>query len=226
MKRFLASLGCVSALLLSPGFAAADEFDRPGFYLGAGASGGFFMFKDSIEEESLGLVSVEDSWGLNGRLGYRIFSWLAVEAQYERMNGFQLASQVPLVGNLARLTAHTATVNLKLMLPVWRIHPYILLGPGVSLYQFNDSTGGLATAALSAGLPAFLAVPLLQSQDTEVALAGRAGIGFDTYITRSLVFNLEASAVLSTRSLDNPVGIGGLTPLHYISAQAGLQWRF
>jgi hypothetical protein len=61
----------------------------------------------------------------------------------------------------------------------------------------------------------------------ETAFAGRAGAGIDVYLTRNIVLNAGASAVLTDTSLNSPVpGGDDIDYLFYITAGGGLQYRF
>jgi outer membrane protein W len=205
---------CVTILLLAAGAGADDDgFSRSGPYLGVGATGAIHLFEDEVQKESGGLAEVEDSAGLNARLGYRALSWLALEAQYEWVAGLDFVATQdlgPVAGKgdtLARLQSHTVTANLKLLLPIWRIQPYLLAGIGGAYYVIDDKTG------FGAG-------------GDEWAFAGRVGVGGDLYLTKNLLAFVEVSGVLTTLDITAPTTSQSLTGLYYLSTQLGLQWRF
>ena len=225
------ALFALTALTLAlPVLAAADgaEYKRSGWYAGLGASGIVHLFDDEIEKHFGKQVDMRDAVGLNARAGYRLASWFAAELQYEWVPGLDLVTDeltfdVPgFPGNpvtfpdsdLATLTAHTVTLNGKLLLPVRRIHPYLLGGVGFVRYHLHDLTNGFAA---SQGL---------DFEHTATAFAGRVGLGSDFYITENFLLNLEITAVLSTLDLTDPAGTGNLSALHTLSSQFGLQWRF
>ena len=206
---------CAAILLLAAGAGADDDgFSRSGFYLGVGATGAIHLFEDEVKNQSGGLAEVEDSAGLNARLGYRALSWLALEAQYEWVAGLDFVATQdlgPVAGKgdtLARLQSHTVTANLKLLLPIWRIQPYLLAGIGGSYYDIDNKTG------------------FLGARGDEWAFAGRVGVGGDLYLTKNLLAFLEVSGVLTTLDITAPTATGSLTGLYYLSTQLGLQYRF
>lgn len=230
MKRALHLTALPVLLLVSTANpATADEFDRSGVYLGVGGTGAVHLVQDAFET-ALGPGSeLSASAGVNARLGYRVVSWFAIEAQYEWVHGFDASTGIS--GDRARLSAHTITADLKFILPTWRIQPYLLLGPGASHYQVKN-TADLAST-LSARLTSPLAFlspsfgpPLLVQDSSEWAVAGRVGVGLDAYITRNVLLNLEVSGVLTANNFDAPAGLRGLSPLHYLSTQLGIQYRF
>ncbi len=144
------------AMVLVAGSAFADNdggesspFVRPGFYIGASGVHASDIFEGEIEdivEDSFGVpvkVDVEESWGANGRIGYRLGSWFAAEIQYEWIDPFDVDLSV---GGLdvrgASLEAQTVTLNGRLIAPIWRTQPYLLIGVGGAFYDFKDNTAG------------------------------------------------------------------------------------
>jgi hypothetical protein len=60
---------------------------------------------------------------LDVQVGYRLFSWFAIEADYEYMNGFKTNSL------LASTEIRTSSIMVapKFLLPFWRAQPYLLV---------------------------------------------------------------------------------------------------
>ena len=201
MRRTLAAVAAALSLCSAP--ALAEDFGRSGFYLGANAAYGFGNFyEDAIEDEIPLSVTVDDSWGMNARVGYRLFSFFALEANYEYMDRFRLKLEgEPAVDQ----TTHTITGNLKFLIPLWRFQPYLMLGAGAQRYKLEDSLGGL-----------------LDGKDW--VFAARPALGLDLYITKNLVLNAEGAGVIALNELD--VAADSIDTLPYVSLSAGLQWRF
>jgi len=205
---------CVVILLASGGAAAADDgFSRSGAYLGLGGSGVFHLFEDEVDKQSGGTVEAEASAGLNARVGYRLLSWLALEAQYEWVAGIDFVAKEDLSpvadkgDTLARLESHALTANAKFLLPIWRIQPYLTIGVGGTIYDLDDKTG-------------------LGFGKNESAFVGRVGVGGDVYITKNLLAFVEGSGLLSTLDVTAPTISKNISDLHYFSLQLGLQYRF
>ena len=205
-SRIALALGIALALL--PGLARAEfgEFTRSGLYVGVG---GMYTLNSLIEDQIADAVpisvSVDDSWGVDALLGYRLFSFLATEVQYEYVHGYDLASSGV---TFASLRAHVLTANLKGILPVWRFQPYLRAGAGFVRWELDDELG--------LGL---------DSDSTD--FAGRVGGGIDFHLTSRLLLNAGADVVFTTTGFESSSpGIGGVDYLSYVSVGAGLQYRF
>lgn len=186
--------------------AAADDFDRPGAYIGVNGVYAISLFQNDINELA-GLddaFDLGDSPGVNARLGYRIFSWFAVEAEYEWVQSMDLKVLDLDIGDFK---PNTVTANLKFILPVWRIQPYLLMGGGVAIWDIDSP---------------------IQNQSS-TGFAGRVGLGIDTYLTKHWVFNIEATGVLNTNDIDPSKisnDITDISHLYYFSMSAGITYRF
>jgi len=191
---------CVST---ASGSARADDFTRFGPYLGIDGVWMQPLFEDSLRSTSGVAAKVDGSFGLNARAGLRLLGFLAIEGQYEWLDGFdmQLAG-----GDIGTLSAHVLTGNAKLYIPIWRVQPYLLAGLGGSWHRFQG-------VGIASGVDV-----------SDSAFAGRVGGGVDLYLTRSLVLNAEATALLTTQDLS--AGATALDKLHYLSFGVGLQYRF
>ena len=209
------------ATFLVAGSALAGEnvsstFDQPGFYIGAGGVYASDIFETEIEdiaEDTFGVpvnVDVEDSWGANGRIGYRLGSWFAAEIQYEWIDAFDVdLAAVGLPIGAASLEAQTVTLNGRLIAPIWRTQPYLLVGVGGAFYDFKDNTAG----------------NILGGSGDRTGFAGRVGGGLDVYLTQNLVLNAEATVLLTTEDFHTPAA-GDLDDLYYLSVGAGLRYQF
>ena len=232
--RHRARILAVGLLLMLPGFAQAedesdpDPFDRPGFYIGAGGTYQFNAFsgriEDVIEDEVEDAVpgatadfDLDESAGFNALLGYRAWSWFALELQYEWVDEYDINGSIDLPlaisGKLYSIEGHTLTANTKWIIPFRRIQPYRLIGGGLAISDV--SKGGLADAFVVLGADI--------DDGTNYEPVGRGGIGVDLYITEHILINAQASAVLTT--LGSP-DIGDVDDLNYMSLAAGLQYRF
>jgi opacity protein-like surface antigen len=237
VRKLLGTVAMLAAslLIIVPESARAanesdpDPFDRPGFYIGGGATYQFNAFasriEDVIEDElkdfnpaSNPNIDLDESFGANALLGYRMWSWFALELQYEWVDEYDIKGSVemfvPLSGKLYSIEGHTLTVNTKWIIPFWRIQPYLLIGGGVAMSDVSKGSLADEFAALSGADI---------DDGTDFRPAARAGLGLDLYITKHIVVNAQASAVLTT--LQNP-DIGDVDDLNYMSFAAGLQYRF
>src|SRR5262245_47340325 len=124
MKRHVYAMILATALIaVTTGAAcAADQFNRPGPYLGLGAAGGLSDFGGAARNAG-------NSIGFNFRGGYRFNNYFAVEGLYEYMDEFGKTVKGPL-GNKA--TADIGTNNFSLMskvilptLGLTNLQPYV-----------------------------------------------------------------------------------------------------
>ena len=209
------------AMFLVAGSALAGDgesspFGHPGFYIGAGGVYASDLFEGEIEdivEDSFGVpvnVDVEESWGANGRIGYRLGSWIAAEIQYEWIDPFDVdLSAVGLPDGAASLEAQTVTLNGRLIAPIWRTQPYLLVGIGGAFYDVKDNIAG----------------NILGGSSNRTGVAGRTGGGFDVYLTNSLVFNAEAAVLLTTEDFNTPAA-GDVDDPYYLSVDVGFRYQF
>ena len=176
------------------------DYARSGPYVGVSGAFGYPLFEEQISGATGG-ADFEPSWGLDARLGLRVLPFLAVEAQYEWMTGFEVTG-LPVASDV-EIDGHTLTGNLRFFVPAWQVHPYVLTGIGVTRYKID--LGALGSA----------------NQDR---FAARLGGGLDMDVTEKLVVNFEATALLTVNDLD--FDQGSISSLHYLSANVGLAYRF
>lgn len=204
--RILLALGAAVALL--PGVAGAEsgEFTRSGFYLGVG---GLYTQNSIVEDQLRDLlpigIGVNDSWGINTQLGYRAFSFLAAEVEYEYVGSYDIsASGIDFLS----LEGHVLTGNLKWIMPFWRVQPYLLGGIGIASWNIDDKLG-------------------VGVDDNITDLAGRVGGGIDLHLTSRILLNVGADVVFTNAGLSSSLpGSRSVDYLAYIAVGGGLQYRF
>jgi outer membrane protein W len=205
MKYTCAALALLACLVTRP--ARADgEFARSGPYIGVGASRSLNLIEDFLADDPvLSHIHVNDVWGVNGRAGYRLTSWFALEAEYEWLDDFDFKLG-PV--DLGRIGAQTATANLRLIGPFGRFQPYLLLGAGAIFVAVHDRFGALDV--------------------TSPEFAGRIGLGLDVFLTQNFYLNVGAEGVLSPAkiSVTTPFFAGSVHGLGTVDLQFGLGWRF
>ncbi len=171
--------------------------------MGVGGGLGADFLADFVEAETMGLVDIKSTGSFNARGGYRLFSWLALEAMYEGVYGLK----TEVVGvEVATIDLHSLLANAKLILPVWRLQPYLGLGIGAQQGTF-DGKG------------------LLDPFDTERwDLLLRVGIGLDAYVTEHWLVNLELAP--SVRFTDYGDIGSPSTDNVTLTFSGGIQYRF
>ena len=195
MRRFRTALFCVALMFPfgSTVHAQDPDYARSGAYVGAGGFGAFENF------DGTGPLDVDDSWGLNARVGYRFHPRFAAEIQYEWYDDFE----IDVLGfTVAEVDGWSLTANGKAYLLTGRIQPYALLGGGYLEGELD--TSGLGISA------------------DDNAFMWRFGGGFDIYAVggqgqEHIVLSLEATYLLPIAELDD---------LEFWTIGVGLQYRF
>jgi len=201
---FVASIALIAALAV-PNARADSEYGRSGPYIAVGATYGFNVIESAFDDVLGDDVDVDDTWGGNARLGYRALSWLAVEAEYEYLDNFEVSVDD---FRLADLQAQTISANLRLIVPIRRFQPYLVLGAGATFFDLDDNQ-----------------VPGLDVDHS--SFSGRIGLGFDVYLTPHVALGIGADAVLSTAEVKDDFFSGDSSgSLSYIAVYAGLAYRF
>ena len=197
--------------LLTTSVAEADDFRRSGLYMGLSGAFGISLFEDDFDTSSLSNPRLGDSAGFQIKLGYRLNDWLAVEAQYEWLNEFVLTQTNEAIyesTTAAEFRPQTVTANLKLILPVGRVEPHLILGVGIGLWEATVIRSGVSKS--------------------NSAFAGRIGTGIDFHLTPSWVLNASGTAVLGTTQFEQQAGAipFSVRDLYYVSVAAGVAYRF
>lgn len=201
----VASIALLAVLAAASARAADPEFARSGPYVGVGGTYAFNLLESSFDDLFGDDVDVDDTWGGNARVGYRAFSWLAGEVEYEYLDNFEVSAGSV---HLADLRAQTITANVRFIVPIKRFQPYLRLGAGATLFSLSDND-----------------VPGLDVDHS--SFAGRIGVGFDVYATRSIVLGVGADVVLTDAEVKDPTFSGDTSSsLSYVAVQVGVDYRF
>ena len=184
MRKRMPSL-CAGAALLGALCGLADDaqawdFARGGPY--AGVAGSYAIDRaaeDAIEDQldALGYavkVDLKDSFGVQGRLGWRFARHFAAEIQAESLFGFETRALGQKVSEHEMLVG---TLNAKLPLSISDIQPFLLVGVGAMYVKLEDNLG--------AGISVDDLGPVL-----------RAGGGLDFYLSRQIVLSVDTTYVL------------------------------
>ena len=208
----LVGVMCSSIALTDEAEIVEDDFARRGWFVGVAGSYAFATFEDDAEDnfaKTLGPavdLSVDDSAGFNGRVGYRCNRRFAAEVQTEWIDGFDGDLTQPRVDPLANVEFDpiVVTANVKGYLLTGRYQPFLLVGAGAM------------TADVNIRNPVGLAFTGIDSE-SENAFAMRFGGGIDLYATENVVVNLEVDYVYPFGNLDD---------LRYVTIGWGVQYRF
>ncbi len=190
-------LALVIAVLAAPA-ALADGFVNPGAYMIVGGSSGFENFSDANDAD------FDDTIGFRIRGGYRFNKIWSLEADFEFLDGFDTTVDIPQNPSLGNLAIDTGiiTVNTKIYTPLeGRFQPYALLGIG-GMWATLRTDYSVGTVCYP-GYWGWYCSGAYGKLDDGSAFAGRAGIGFDVYLTEGIALTFDASYVLPTGDLED-----------------------
>jgi opacity protein-like surface antigen len=170
----LTSLVCASFALTAGEDTKQDEFARRGWLIGVAGSYAIETFESDLQD-AVGFsvdLSVDNSLGFNGRVGYRCHRWLSAEVEVEWLNGFDVSAP-----GFATIDVEpvVVTANLKGHFLTGRYQPFLLVGGG----------GMTAKVATERGK----------------SYAMRFGGGIDLYATKNVVVTVGADYVLPVDDL-------------------------
>jgi outer membrane protein W len=207
----MALLCAVGAVRYSPDDDDEDsgeKFARLGPYAGVALAYAVNTFESDVEGRLVPKsdnLSVKNSFGLKGRVGYRCHRYASAEVQVEWLDGFDGTVFRDGAGKVKTgdIEPIVVTVNARGYVPLWndRVQPFGLLGAG--LVNFRTVERDKADDS--------------HKRERDTAPALRAGGGIDVYATPNVVVTFEA---------DYLHGLGSANDLHYVSIGVGLQYRY
>ena len=143
--RLLAAVGV--ALLVATAASAQDEDEDEGLGHSEYARTGFYVgFAGGVAVENTG-AGVDDSYAINGWVGYRALPLIGLEGMVEHTTSDDLG------GQSGGLESYTWTANLRAYFSNGRIQPFGLVGLGMSFGEEKESSkvGNDADLAMRAG---------------------------------------------------------------------------
>jgi opacity protein-like surface antigen len=211
---------CSSIALTADDEVDEEDFARRGWLVGVGGSYAFETFEDDAEADyqrqldidrgpfptNYAELSVDDSFGFNGRVGYRCHRRFSAEVEVEWLHGFDADLTQSGFTQLANVEFDplVVTTNVKGYLLTGRYQPFLLLGAGAMVAETHVRN------------PVGLGFTGVGDED-EKSFAMRFGGGIDLYATKNIVVSLEADYVLP---------FGNLDALDYVTVGWGVQYRF
>jgi hypothetical protein len=236
----ISSILCLFTVIYGPDDAESsnEDFDRRGFFLGVG--GGFAgedfsdkpvndiadIFSNQPELDvpilpgSDPIAKADDSWSVNGRVGYRCHPRYSVGATLEGFGGFDTQWSGAVGTGSDDIDIFDATVDIKGYLLTGRYQPYLLLGGGTMNIstKVTNPTAIIGTTPNGAPPPDNLAIlgPKIQSRNyTDFVV--RLGGGIDLYTTDHVVVNIGASYLFP---------LGEVSGVKLFTVGGGIEYRF
>ena len=216
MHRLRILIGLLAAVSVSSIASAQDQYSAAGPYVQLAGSYALCSLNESDGGGGDCGNAVDNSLGLNARVGFRFNRFISVEGQIEWISGFDVKPGVitaPPVGfTEASIEAVTYTINARFYPIEGRIQPYAIAGIGGENVWLNTNVG---------------------DSDTFTSFVGRFGAGLDIYLTSQLALTGEFTYVAATEAKATfynywgPVltNNSGLDP-SYMSVSWGLSYRF
>ena len=208
MKKTLSFLGCIVALFI---FSTSANAANTGMYIGIG--GTFAMENFDLDElDSLRQYGFDpkydDTWGVNGKIGYKVNPYFSVELVLEYLPDFNYNETARVSGTPVTidsdLDVFTAIIAAKFYPFQAKIKPYLTAGVGIM--QASIDTKVSAPGYLSSSV-----------SDDETDPCGKIGLGVDMFINQNISFNLEGAYT---------AGFSDLDEIQYFTVSAGLAYHF
>lgn len=195
-----------TTLLLAPSAQAENDYGRPGWYLGVGFGAGNDFLDSAFEDATGGLIDISTSWSANVRGGYRVWSWMSIEAMYEGVYDIGISETIT-GSDLAKYTNHTLLVGPKFFIPIKRFQPNLSLAVGAQQQTLKE----------------FIGTPGLDDV-SRWDFAFRAGFGLDFYLTENWVINGDIALTVRVKDYGD-IG-SAVTDNVALTYGGGVQYRF
>jgi len=207
----LTGIICSGVALTAEDEIDPDDFARRGWMIGVGGSYGIETFQDDQQsnlDRIIGVptrLSVDNSFGINGRAGYRCHRYFSAEFEIEWLDAFKSEVSSVGFGEIAEIKFEPVvyTANFKGYLLTGRYQPFLLLGGGMTSVDAKLTKDNVGLG--------------LSSNQNENSFTMRFGGGIDLYATQNVVVSLQADYVRPFGNLDD---------LDYVSIGWGVQYRF
>jgi len=170
MRKLVGIMTLLFTVIFAPGVSADTQTPTSGFYLGVGGSYAWENFDNTTG------IDVDNTWGLNAHAGYQFMKYVALEANYDWLNDFDLKAY----GRSADLTLQTLMLDAKLMWPIDPVVPYVRAGIGW-MWADLDADGS--------------------TSDND--FAWNLGAGVDFFFTKNVSLGLDFKYVWGTGDLDD-----------------------
>lgn len=173
MKRWAGVL--VIAVVLAASAFSAEATEKTGFYLGLGGS---YAVEDFDNTEGL---DIDNSWGLNVHGGYQFHRNIALEANFDWYDHFDIHTGFP--GGNGDVEIWTIMFDGKFMLPLDnKVVPYARIGIGIMDAKVDFGSFG---------------------SDRDSDLAFNLGAGIDVFLTDNVSVGLDGKYVWGTGDVDD-----------------------
>ena len=152
------------------------DHNRAGGYLGIGISHAWPSFGDNIGDND---GNWHSGMGFNARGGYRFNRFLAAEANVDFINRFRAKESIGSNATLRNAIRTTATTfNIKAILPLDWVQPYVLGGIGFQAANLQEHLGNIRVS------------------ETNYNFVGRIAAGVDIMLHKNWGWHIEVGGLL------------------------------
>ncbi len=207
MRKSYSVLFCIISVFIFTTSASAAS----GLYVGLNGTFAMQDFDtgdlDSLRSYGLN-PKYDDSWGINGKIGYKVHPLFSVELALEYLGNFNYNETVRIGGTPVTIDSDidvfTTIVSAKLYPFQSMIKPYLTFGLGVMHAKIDAS----------ASAPGYLTT---SASESETDPCGRVGFGVDYFVNKKFSLNLEGAWTS---------GFNDLNDIRYFSVSGGVAYHF
>lgn len=205
MKRFLMTTVLVFIVVFSTSsYGAENRLNPLGWYVGLGGLVALENFEFNFPDSSSTTLDSQESWGINGRLGYRIDDYFSFELDVNYLFGFEFDLRTSAPGEFNFEAAPwTIMPVIKVSSGSRAINPYFVAGLG---YMDVDVDAYGPSPIVSE----------IQSFDKS-DLAAKLGLGIDFFTHNNFSIGIEG---------DYFFGFGDLNDINYANFMLGVCYYF
>jgi opacity protein-like surface antigen len=204
MKKFLMNAVLIFVVAFSTSAYGSEERSNPlGWYGGLGGVVALEDFDINFPDSNSTTLNSQESWGINGRLGYRFNDYFSVELDVNYLFKFEFDVQMTSVQQEFEVTPWTIMPAIKVSSGSSRINPYFVAGLG---YMNVDVEGNVSPSIQSA-------ITSLDNSD----LAAKLGLGIDFFTRTNFSIGIEG---------DYFFGFGDLNDIRYYNFMLGVCYYF
>jgi opacity protein-like surface antigen len=189
----------------------ADAAGRT-FYIGIGGSYALEDFDVDYVVEVQGTARIvdmdfDDTWGLNGKVGYHVNDWASFEFDFNYLSEFEAEESLVVldipVDEDGKVDITTYMALAKFTCVLEPVKPYIVAGGGIMDADFDAKASALGESA--------------SDSKSETDTCAKFGLGVDFFAAKSISIGLEGSYVW---------GFGDLEKISYYNLSLGLGYHF
>lgn len=187
--------------------ASASPVRGGGFYVGVGGNYAFENFDIDNDID----VNIDNSWGVNARVGYQFNRLFSVEFVYDYLAEFSGSKTISDMGDTIKYEAEVELMTFMIAgkfspnIGSEIVRPYITVGAGI-MHGSSDETVSVTGW-----------YPDLSVSTTDDGPCAKIGVGIDFSATKNVSIGIEGSYVMGFDTMDN---------IRYVNLNLGVAYHF